>query len=114
MELIWDGLATFGLVTLLLLSWFWWQGDDEPPAPPARPNGPSGPSWPPVLPTMNDAAGRESVARQAAAAQWEQDQALLIAARQMLGAMQDCQAEAAAGTDESAPQDGAVTSRRDP
>ena len=87
MELIWDGLATIGLTTLLLLAWAWWQGDDDPPATPPRWRAPSGPAGPPPAP---GAAAHEAIAHQAAATQWEQDEALLVAARQMLGVMQAC------------------------
>ena len=105
MEFIWDGLATIGLTTLLLLAWVWCQGDDDPPATPLpRPSTPSGPSWPPPTPGV---AGHEAVLRQAATTQWEQDEALLVAARQMLGVMQACQADGAA-----AAENGATTSRR--
>ena len=104
MELIWDGLATIGLTTLLLLAWAWWQGDDEPPATPPRRRAPSGPAGPP--PALG-AVAHEAVIHQVAATQWEQDEALLAAARQMLGVMQAYQADG-----DAVAEDGATTSRR--
>ena len=110
MEFIWDGLATIGLTTLLLLVWVWCQGDDDPPAPPLpRPSTPSGPSWPPPTPGV---AGHEAVLRQAATTQWEQDEALLVAARQMLGVMQACQADGGAAAEKPTAEGGATVPRR--
>lgn len=53
------------------------------------------------------AVAHEAIAHQAAATQWQQDEALLAAARQMLGVMQACQTDGAA-----AAENGATTSRR--
>lgn len=109
MELIWDGLATIGLTTLLLLAWAWWQGDDEPPATPPRRRAPSGPAGPP--PALG-AVAHEAVIHQAAATQWEQDEALLAAARQMLGVMQACQADGDAAAEKPTAKGGATVPRR--